>query len=126
MLTWIGDGGRAKYELRMATIEIADPAQPPQNTGDIGPENATVDMRFIYNHIFQPAYKSRPELMIGQYSQMQHIRICKNHLPLVAQPPPQVRRSIPVKNSRQNCAPYRKGAAAGNEKHSRYRALADT
>jgi len=77
MLTGVSDSSRAKDELRVGIIEITQTAQATQYPGEMGAKNTTIGMGLIYYHIPQAAQQSRPGLMIGQYTDMEHVRVGK-------------------------------------------------
>jgi len=65
----------------------------------MGAKYTTVGMGFVHHDIFQVFQKVRPGLVIGQYAQVQHIRVGQDDSGLLANFTPLHRRRIAVKSS---------------------------
>ena len=56
----MADGGRGQDERRVRAVRGADPAQPAQHVGDVGAEDAAVDVALVDHHEPQPPQERRP------------------------------------------------------------------
>ncbi len=64
---------------RMGIIADKYAIKTTQNACHVRPEDAPVDMGLIQHHKGQRCQKGCPALMVGQYPQMQHLRVGDEH-----------------------------------------------
>jgi hypothetical protein len=80
MLSGIGYGGRAAYELGTRSVAVQKPPQPPQHVAHVRAKDAPVGMDLIDDHVSQPAEKPPPGLMVREYTEVEHVRVGEHDL----------------------------------------------
>src|SRR3990172_12501755 len=78
----IGDGRRAADELRLRSIETADPVQPSQDIGHMRSEHSAVRMKLINYHKSQVLKKGHPFRVVGKDARVEHVRIGNDNIAL--------------------------------------------
>src|SRR5262249_38230680 len=85
-------------ELRIAAIETRDAPQPPQHVAQMAAENAAVRVQFVENDVAQIFEEACPTRVVRKDANMQHVRICKNHIALFANGFARVNRYVAIIN----------------------------
>ena len=75
MLPRVGDGRRAEHELGVGAVESADAPEPADDVGDVGAEDAAVDVGLVEDDVAKAAEKGPPHVSVGQDAQVQHVRV---------------------------------------------------
>ena len=75
VLGGVGYRRRTKYELRTAAHQSAQPSEPSENVRYVRAEDAAIDVRLVQDDVLQPAQRPIPGAMVGQDSEVQHIRV---------------------------------------------------
>jgi hypothetical protein len=78
----IGDGRRTADELRLRSIEAADPFQPSQDIGHMRTEHSPVGMKLINHHKSQVLKKGHPLCMVRKDARVEHVRIGNDDISL--------------------------------------------
>ena len=99
VLSRVGNGCRTANELRVRPIKFAQAAEAAEDTGDVSAEHPAIRMRLVDNHVFQVAQQTCPVLVIGQDTEVKHIRISEDYPGLFPYVSPFLLGSVTVKSS---------------------------
>ena len=74
-LLGVGDRRRGEDEARLGAVDRGDPAQPAQDVGDVGAEDAAVDVRLVDDDVAEPRQHLAPVLVVGQDADVEHVGV---------------------------------------------------
>ena len=92
----VGDRGAGGQEHRSRAVVLANPLQPPQHTGHVGPQDAAIGVDLVDHDIGQLAEKAGPLGMVGQQRGVQHVWIGQDQIRLGLDAPPLAGRRVAV------------------------------
>jgi len=75
---------RAADENGVLSVEPADPFETPKHVGHVTAENSAIDVKFIYDYIFQVGEELLPFGVVRQNTGVQHVRVGDHHVALLA------------------------------------------
>src|SRR6185295_14846027 len=79
-------GGGGEEEDGVRAVAGAQPAQAPQDLGDVGAEDAPVGVALVDDDIAQRAQEGGPPGVGGKYAPVQHVRIGEDVVGVLAYP----------------------------------------
>lgn len=74
-LRGLGRGGRGEEEDGLGAVPGTDAAEPAQDLGDVGAEDAAVGVAFVDDDVAQRAQEGGPAGVGGEYPAVQHVRV---------------------------------------------------
>ena len=75
VLRRVGDRRRTGDKLGLVAIHPTDPPQAAEHASHLRPKNPTVDVRLVDHHVAQVPEKRRPQVVVWQDTQVQHVRV---------------------------------------------------
>ena len=84
VLPRIGDGRRTADEDRVLPVETADPDQAADDVGQVGAEDAPVDVELVDDDVLEVAEEFLPLRMVGKDPCVKHVRIRHDDVALLA------------------------------------------
>ncbi len=92
----IGDRRGRENELRVPAVKSRDALEPAQHVGQMAAENAAIHVQLIDHDIAQIFEQARPLRVVRQDPAVQHVRIGKDDVSLLADGSPRIGRSVAV------------------------------
>ncbi len=83
-LARVGDRGRRAHQARPRAVERADALEAAQHLGDVRAEHAPVGVQLVHHHEGEPAKEALPAHVVGQETEVQHVRRRDQHMGRVA------------------------------------------
>ena len=71
----VGDRRRGEDEAGLGAVQGAHAPQPPQDVGDVGAEDASVDVRLVDDDVAQPRQHLSPVAVVGQDADVEHVGV---------------------------------------------------
>jgi hypothetical protein len=83
-LTRVRDRGARQQEARLGPVGRGHPPEPPQHVGDVGAEDAAVDVRLVDDDDREVGEHVRPGPVVREDPEVQHVRVREDHVRLAA------------------------------------------
>ena len=74
-LARIRDRGRGEKELRLRAVDERRAAQPPEDVGDVGAEDAPVDVRLVDDDVAEVLEDVPPAVVVREDAHVEHVRV---------------------------------------------------
>jgi hypothetical protein len=95
-LTRVGDRRRGKQELRLGAVDPREPPQAPEHVGDVGAEDAAVDVRLVDDHVAEVRQHVAPPVVVREHADVEHVRVRQDQVRPLADLPAPVGRGVAV------------------------------
>ena len=92
----VGHRRRGQHQRRPRPVPRADTQEPPQQQGNVRPEQPPVGVALVEHHVAQAAQEGRPAGVLRQQRAVHHVRVAEQPARVAARPVPLGVRSVPV------------------------------